>query len=154
MEIEPVVKELTVPVDPETAFRRFTAEVDAWWPRETHSVFQDRCAEVRMEGRPGGRVYEISDDGEEVEWGRLTAWEPAARVAFTWHPGREASTAQEVEVVFHAVDDGTRVRVEHRGWENLVEDAVETREAYDGGWNVVLGRYAKAVEEAAAETMS
>ena len=139
--IEPVVKELVVPAGREAAFERFTAEMNLWWPRHTHSVFQEACAEVRMEGREGGRVHEVSGDGEEVEWGRVTAWEPPGRVVFTWHPGREPDTAQEVEVTFRQVEGGTLVRLEHRGWEALGDGADAARGDYDAGWDVVLARY-------------
>lgn len=145
MDVDPVRKLVIVPAPPGKAFRRFTAEMDAWWPRRTHSVFEASCAEVRMEGEEGGRIYEISEEGVESTWGRVTAWEPPRRVAFTWHPGREPDTAQSVEVTFLEVEDGTEVRVEHRGWEALGEEAAETREAYDRGWEPVLEAYTGSV---------
>jgi hypothetical protein len=48
----------------------------------------------------------------------------------------------EVEVRF--TEDGagaTRVDLEHRGWDRAGEGAEAKRENYDGGWDVVLGRY-------------
>lgn len=141
MKIAPVVKEITVPAEPEAAFRRFTEEIDRWWPRSTHSVHREACAEVRFEGRDGGRVYERSVDGEESEWGRVTTWDPHAGVAFTWHPGRDASTRQEVEVRFTEVEGGTRVRLVHSGWERLEAAVAETRDGYDTGWDLVLSRF-------------
>ena len=38
--IDPVEKEVWVPVQPEVAFRRFTEELRTWWPMATHSVSQ------------------------------------------------------------------------------------------------------------------
>ena len=143
--MEPVVKELVVPVEPARAFRRFTEEMGTWWPRETHSVFEARCTAVRMEGWVGGRLYEVSETGEEAEWGRVTAWEPPARVAFTWHPGRDAETAQEVEATFEAGEGGTRLRLVHGGWEVLGDAAHGTRQGYDTGWDHVLGLYREAL---------
>lgn len=148
MPMDPVEKIVVVPAPPEKAFRRFTEEVDTWWPRRSHSVFQEGCAEVRMEGRLEGRLYEISDDGEESTWGRVTAWDPPRTVAFTWHPGRDEETAQSVEVTFRPVERGTRVRIEHVGWEKLGEAAEETRNGYDRGWEVVLERYRGSLGEA------
>lgn len=145
MATKPVEKKLTLPADPETTFRRFTEEIDAWWPRDTHSVGREACASVRMEGRVGGRVYEVSEDGEETEWGRVRIWEPPERVAFTWHPGRAAETAQEVEVRFEAVEGGTELHLVHRGWDALGDRGAEVRDDYDGGWDTVLGRYADSV---------
>ena len=41
---------------------------------------------------------------------------------------------------------GTRVDLEHRGWERLGADADETRASYgsENGWNMVMERYAAA----------
>lgn len=147
MGMDPVVKLVTVPAAPEKAFRRFTEEIDSWWPRRSHSVFEASCVEVRMEGEVGGRRYEVSGSGEESTWGRLTAWDPPRRVAFTWHPGREEATAQSVEVTFRALEDGTEVRVEHAGWEKLGDAAEETRSGYDRGWDPVLERYVDSLGE-------
>jgi hypothetical protein len=72
-------------------------------------------------------------------WGTVIAWEPARRVAFTWHPGREPESAQEVEVRFVTTEAGTRVELEHRGWERLGETARATRDSYDQGWDGVFG---------------
>jgi hypothetical protein len=61
---EPIVKSITVPWSPETAFRRFTSEIGSWWPLETHSLFGERTVTVTMEGHEGGRLYETDVDGD------------------------------------------------------------------------------------------
>ena len=48
--IEPIVKSVTVSWSPETAFRRFTAEMGTWWSVETHSLSGERSQTVTMEG--------------------------------------------------------------------------------------------------------
>jgi uncharacterized protein YndB with AHSA1/START domain len=140
MTIEAIQKSVVVPLPPEKAFELFTARMGAWWPLGgRHSLFEEaRTAEV--EGRVGGRVYEISTDGEEGVWGTVTAWEPPHRLVYTWHPGRGEETAQEVEVLFIPDGEGTRVNLEHRGWER----APGKRGSYDEGWDFVLGRYVEA----------
>lgn len=140
--IEPVVKEVVVPVAPEAAFARFTSELDRWWPRQTHSVFEGRSVSVTMESAVGGRLMERSESGEEAEWGRILRWDPPDAVAFSWYPGRDDGTAQEVEVTFTPQGSGTRVRLVHTGWETLGAEARETRDGYDQGWNPVLAGYA------------
>lgn len=62
-------------------------------------------------------------------------------MVFSWLPGRDASTAQEVELSFTDNGFGTRVELEHRGWEMLGERAAEVREGYNTGWVPVLARY-------------
>ena len=91
------------------AFRHFTADIGRWWPlKEGMSFGGARAHEIFLEGRVGGRFFERYTDGEEFEVGRVTAFEPPARVAFTWRqPTWNADT--QVEVRFAAEGDGTRV---------------------------------------------
>ena len=37
--------------------------------------------------------------------------------------------------------DGTRVELEHRGWERWGDEAAETRASYDSGWDTVLAPF-------------
>ena len=105
----------------EDAFRVFTEEIAAWWPLDTHSIGKDgRPAETAvLEGREGGRFYERTGSGTEL-WGTVLVWEPPSRVVISWElvPGRPPT---EVEVRFSAEGEGTRVELEHRGFERLGE---------------------------------
>ena len=94
-----------------------------------------------MEGRVGGRLYEIQEDGTEVPWGQVLVWEPPGSVVFTWHPGYGSDQAQEVEVRFTAQGDGTCLELVHRGWERRLKDPREIRDGYDRGWDLVLAHY-------------
>lgn len=69
------------------------------------------------------------------------AWEPPHRLAFTWHPGGAADSAQTVEVTFARDSDGAMLTLEHRDWHRVGERAPKVRESYDQGWDVVLDRY-------------
>ena len=137
----PLVKTVTVPWPVEQAFRRFTEEIDTWWPLDTHSVFPGVPSRAAMDLRVGGEILETREDGEVAVWGTILAFETPALVRFTWHPGREPKTAQEVEVTFTEQEGGTRVELTHTGWDELGEKAKETRSGYDSGWDLVLGRY-------------
>ena len=81
-----------------------------------------------FEEQVGGRIYERHADGGEGEWGRVLAWEPPARFVMSWYPGNDDSKATELEVRFTAEGDGTRVDLEHRGWEILADEGQETRD--------------------------
>lgn len=138
-------KTVEVAAPPGRAFALFTEGIAGWWPLRTHSVARERAATAVFEPGVGGRIYERAADGEEHDWGAVTAWEPPGRVAFTWHPGRTTATAQEVEVRFEPLGSGTRVELVHRGWERLGDEAGAQLEGYDGGWDFVLGeRYGSA----------
>lgn len=139
--VEPVRRTVSVARSVEDAFRVFTEEIGSWWPLETHSKASDRdgveAETAVMEGRVGGRLYERVSDGTEADWGRLIAWEPPHRVAFEWHV---TGIATEVDVRFSPDGDGTRVELEHRGFDRL-EKGEARRDSYLGGWGAVLGRY-------------
>jgi uncharacterized protein YndB with AHSA1/START domain len=140
-------KSVVVAVSVETAFRVFTQQAGSWWPLATKSVGQEEAVDLVFEPRAGGRVYERLRSGEEHDWGEILAWESPQRLAFTWHPGRDAETGQEVEVRFMASGDGTRLELEHRGWERLVASAEEVPEHYVSGWEEVLERFAEAARQ-------
>lgn len=142
--IPPVEKTLSVPWPPAEAFDRFAGRIGEWWPLATHSVGRERARTCAIEPRVGGRVYETLDDGTEHVWGTVTAWEPPSRLAFTWHPGRDPGTRQEVEIAFRPEAGGTLLELVHDGWERLGERAAETRAEYSPGWDAVLGLYAGA----------
>ena len=141
-----VEKSVTVSVPVERAFEVFTAEIGTWWPLRTHAVDTERSETVVMEGRVGGRLYERTPSGEEHVWGTLVAWEPPNRIVYSWHPGREEETAQEVEITFSPEGEGTRVDIRHYGWEKLGDRLEETVASYNEGWDKVIAVYARAAE--------
>ena len=99
-----------------------------------------------LEGRIGGRFYERFTDGTEFEVGRVTAFRPPHVVSLTWKaPDWEGPT--EVEIRFIADGAGTRVELEHRGWEQG-PTMEETGKRYDGGWDIILARYVSQTAEA------
>jgi hypothetical protein len=143
--LEPIRKSVTVRRTPAEAFEIFTAKMASWWPLAGYSIHLTESATCGIEPRVGGHVFEVSQHGERCVWGTVLAWDPPRRFSMTWHPGREPDTAQEVEVSFTAVSDGTRVDLEHRGWNERGAAGGESRERYDRGWRVVLEElYAKA----------
>ena len=98
-----------VPVDPGTAFKVFTEEVDLWWVRGPINFYSaGRAAAMRIEAGVGGRLLEVYDDstGDALERGVITVWEPGERLAWD-------STGDDVqtEVLFKAAGDGTLVEV-------------------------------------------
>ena len=139
-----VRKSVTVEASPEEAFGLYIHGIASWWPLKTHSVGQERTETVVMEGRERGRLYERTSGGEESDWGRIRVWDPPHRLVHTWHPGRGEEMSQEVEITFTPVGKGTRVDLEHRGWERLGDEAEERVRNYDKGWDGVLALYVQA----------
>ncbi|MDX1619961.1 MAG: metalloregulator ArsR/SmtB family transcription factor [Nitriliruptorales bacterium] len=84
--LPPIVKTRTVPIPPERAFALFTERMGDWWPTTSHSISASADAGIRFEGRVGGRVVELTPDGEEHAWADVLAWDPPHRFALSWHP--------------------------------------------------------------------
>jgi len=147
MSTEPIRRSLHVRLNPEEAFRLFTAGIGSWWPLDTHARAEERGSETKevvFEEHAGGRIYEVLTDGTNCDWGRVTAWEPPGRVVYDWKPNDDDHPPTEVEVRFSPTEKGgTMVALEHRGWEALGPDlGPVAREAYDApdGWGLVFER--------------
>lgn len=127
----------------EDTFRIFTEEMSRWWPfAEGYSFGGDRFGEIVLEARAGGRLFERFRDGEEFDIGTVLAYEPPSRVAYTWkNPTWDAPT--EVEVRFTADGEGTRVEVEHRGFERIGALAEQAERSYGSGWPAVLAHFTR-----------
>ena len=153
-QVAPVRKTVRVERPAAEAFRLFTDEIARWWPVRGHSVAEERAETVVFEPREGGRVYERRDDGTISYWAEVVAWEPPHRFVLAWQPNPDAPAPTEVEVAFTPEGDGTRVDLEHRGWERLGERAELARTEYETGWDGVLGLYAGTSRENGAAIAS
>ncbi len=115
---------LRIAAPPERVFTAFTVEIGQWW--RPHGLFElngRRDGRLGMEAGVGGRVTEFYPDGEQYVLGHVRVWEPPDRLVFSWRaasfpPDRET----EVHVRFEDADGGTRVVVEHRGWDAIPQD--------------------------------
>ena len=121
-----VIVALKVRAAPERAFEVFTREIGLWWRPNPLFQFTPRTPGVlAFEGGQGGRFIETLPNGKVFEIGRITAWDPPARLAFGWRQATFSPDQHtEVEVRFEAVGDETRVTVEHRGWDTVPAEHV------------------------------
>ena len=147
----PVRQSVLVRSDRPHTFDTFVRTIGLWWPVTPFSAGKDRVRAVTFERRAGGRVYETWQDGTEMDWGEVLAWDPPARFVMTWNM---TPVPTEVELTFTELGPAlTRVAVEHRGWERLTEEQVAKDcalpggylgGAYSEGWALILGRFATA----------
>ena len=143
--IEPLRIGFDVECRPEHAFDVWTTRTSTWWP-SSHTVSVEPGLEVVFEGRVGGRIFERTASGAEHDWGEITVWEPPRRLVYLWHLRVDRADATEVEITFHDRGTaGTRVEIEHRGWERLGTDGIARRDANRAGWGRLLPHF---VEEA------
>jgi uncharacterized protein YndB with AHSA1/START domain len=137
--------EVVVEASPEEAFALFTEDIGLWWRRDTpYWNDRDRGVSIRIEPGVGGRFTEVydPDTGSGMEVGRVTAWEPGRRLALTWtQVGWPEGASTDLEITFEPVEEGTRVQLEHNGFER-VPGAIDFIEGYDAGWKEILGWFA------------
>ncbi len=150
-----VRKRIVVEASQERAFTVFTENFGDFKPRK-HNLMQSPIARMVFETQAGGHIVDVAEDGSECRWARVLAYEPPARLVFSWDIGPDwqlvahADNASEVEVRFIAeTPERTRVELEHRnidrhgpGWE-AVRDGIAT----DQGWPLYLDRYAALLAE-------
>jgi uncharacterized protein YndB with AHSA1/START domain len=158
--MDPLEASVSVDVPPEHAFEVFTEGMTQWWPRE-FSWSQEGLEEMGIEPREGGFAYERGPHGFTIHWGRVITFEVPQRVVFTWQiasdrsPQPDPDQASEVEVLFTgALDGGTDVTLEHRGWERHGEGAKEYRDGFEtaGAWPHALARFAAATGTCSARS--
>lgn len=112
-----------VKVTPLDAFEVFTQEVDLWWRRGPRfrggGAGSQLCFEQDARGR---RLVEHGEDGA-FEIGRVVVWQPGERLVLEYRLRNFAAGEHtELEVRFEKQGSGTRVVLEHRGWERLRPD--------------------------------
>lgn len=113
---------LRVKAAPERAFTAFVQEIGAWWrPNGLFQTTPRAPGLLAFEPGEGGRLTETLASGKVFEIGQITAWEPPARLVFSWRQANfPLDLHTEVEVRFEGVGEGeTRVSIEHRGFDQV-----------------------------------
>jgi uncharacterized protein YndB with AHSA1/START domain len=138
-------KELTVEAPIDRAFRVFTANMGAWWPKE-HHIGASAMRDCVIEPKVNGRWYELSEDGSTCEWGKVLAWDPPRRLLLAWQLNSsfqyDSALVTEVEVSFTLLGPKlTRVDFEHRDLQRFGDAAERLREEMGKGWGQILESY-------------
>jgi uncharacterized protein YndB with AHSA1/START domain len=130
-----------VACSPERAFELWTAQTSMWWPT-SHTVSAQPDVEVVIEAGVGGRIYERTAEGEEHEWGQITGWDPPSHISYLWHLRQDRADATEVEITFAPAEPtGTRMSIEHCGWDALGARGGGRRELNKRGWTRLLPHF-------------
>jgi uncharacterized protein YndB with AHSA1/START domain len=150
---DPVRVVVEVPPAPAEAFRLFAEHLGAWWPPE-YTWSGAVLEAIGIEPRVGGMCWERGPHGFRCDWGRVVAWEPGVRLAFTWQisparvPEPDPGRASQVSITFTGAGEGTGTTVElvHDGFERHGAGAEGYAEAMGSpqGWPYMLGRYVDA----------
>jgi uncharacterized protein YndB with AHSA1/START domain len=138
-ETSPIVKTIEIGAPCELVFEMFVSKFGDWWPLARFSRTRGSAPQrVVFEAHAGGAIYEVTNDGDKLAWGSVTAIEHNRRILMDWHLGRPVSTV--VDVTFETLAaNRTRVRLEHRGWEKLESAGASVeRQGYAAGWDLIL----------------
>lgn len=128
-EIDSVVCEIHIAALPETVFAYFTqSDLYARWMGTS----------AQLDARPGG-AYAIDFNPAAHARGTFLEVIPHSRIVFTfgWEGGMNPVPpgSSTVEVTLTATEDGTHVRLVHRGLRQI-----EPREEHRTGWELYLSR--------------
>ena len=135
--LEPIVLTYELRCSPSRAFHIYLDRIGEWWDGK-YSRDAATLVTARIEPHADGRVYAQHLDGED-EWGRVTAYEPGERLAYSSVLAQPPEDPSEITVTFaRAGSDGCAMRFEHGGWhEGNIEHRSKFRE-----WRTLLDRFA------------
>ena len=109
-----------VELSPSDAFEVFTEEVDLWWRRGPRFRAGGPTSELRFERDAQGRRLVEQSGNERFEIGRVRVWEPGKRLVLDYRQRNFAKEEKtEIEIRFEVSGEGTRVTLEHRGWDAI-----------------------------------
>lgn len=131
----------------EHTFRVFTERLQDWWNPD-HHLLDGEVASMTFEPRVGGHLVDRYADGRECRWARVLAYEPPARVVFSWDISTswqvetDLTRTSEVEVTFDALGpERTHVVLVHQHLDRHGEGWESMRDAVARGWS--LERFAE-----------
>jgi uncharacterized protein YndB with AHSA1/START domain len=145
MTIAPIVHSVEVKASPARAFTLFTADFGKWRPAMM-TIGASPAVTIQFEPKPGGAVFEQAQDGTATQWGKVLAWEPPSRLAFTWQISSQwtydPDLMTEVEVTFEPAGEGrTKVTLVHSKLEAYGADAAKHSESLRNGWPGILAKF-------------
>lgn len=139
MDTSPIVHELTLACSPSHAFEVFTARIGEWWDPQ-YSGDAETFKTVTIDPRMRGQITERHEDGSEHDWGEVIAWDPPAKVAFSFTLAQDRTFPSVVRATFVPAEQGTLVTFEHGGWS---KHNAEARGKFTD-WAHLLDRYVEA----------
>jgi hypothetical protein len=149
--IEPLRLSYEIDCSHRHAFEVWTTRLSTWWPKG-HSASGDPNTVAMLEPLLGGRIFERTAAGVEIDWGVITLWNPPLELGYQWHITRDPSEATDVTLHFVDIGDNrTRLDIVQTGWERLGAQGVEFRNANSSGWNTLLPSFVALATDVARE---
>jgi uncharacterized protein YndB with AHSA1/START domain len=146
MTIAPIISSVTVKAPPARAFELFTANMGKWWPTKM-TLGKNPPVDIVVTPRVGGKWFQRDAEGNEIQWGKVLAWDPPGRLLLAWQLNTEfaydLNLVTEVELTFAPADNGgTVVTLEHRNLERFGAGAEQQAGLLSNGWSTLLDLFA------------
>lgn len=151
MNNQPVMKQIVVEVPieapKEKLWKIMIDEISQWWPKDFLGV--PDSGGIRLEAWPGGRLYELAENGAGLLWATVVMVMPGEAIEFsgTITPtfGGISQNSHRLEV--RADGEGKSIfRLQHAVLGNFEEEGQANVEA---GWQYLFGEGLKKYVEAA-----
>jgi uncharacterized protein YndB with AHSA1/START domain len=136
-----ITRSVLLPLDPGAAFTLFTARIAEWWPPDRRHT-GDPASQIFLLST--GRFYEQARSGEEIDLGRVRAWEPPSRIVLDFYIATGRDQPTEVEIVFRPRGPSTEVVVTHRATAASSALWDERAPKYERSWDTVLAALVRA----------
>jgi uncharacterized protein YndB with AHSA1/START domain len=129
-----IAEEIDIAASPESLFDAWTKaeHMTAWW-RNEGEFFTER---FESDLRPGGKWlvrFKMPDGSATGAHGEYLRVEKPTHLAFSWKADWDAGCATKIELEFHAIPGGTRVKLVHSGF-----DEAGWRDANKEVWHETL----------------
>jgi uncharacterized protein YndB with AHSA1/START domain len=136
-----ITRSVLLPLDVGAAFTLFTTRIAEWWPPDRRHT-GDPASQIFL--LPTGRFYERGASGEEVDLGRVRAWEPPSRIVLDFFIATGPDRPTEVEITFRARQASTEVVVVHRPTAASAALWAGRAPKYERSWDSVLAALSRA----------
>jgi hypothetical protein len=134
-----ILKSVVLRCDAERAFSLFTEQAGQWWPADRRHT-GDPASTIRIES--SGRFFERAGDGSEVDLGAVILFDRPTHLMLDWYPGTGRESATLVDVRFEAVEQGTRVTINHDIGGAGPDVFARNAPVYARSWDAVLAALA------------
>jgi hypothetical protein len=132
---ERVHRSVRLACGPARAFALFTQRISLWWPPSRRHT-SDPDSQIYLQA--AGRFFERAADGHEVELGRVTLWDPPARLELDFYPGTDPDHPTKLVVTFTAAGVETEVTILHTPTAASAELWANRVPRFEANWDLVL----------------
>lgn len=124
MSIDEITRTVFLPISPAAAWDLFVHQFPDWWPRE-HCFCGEAALKTVFIDLAAREWGEITLGGERRIWGRVLADRPGEALSLGWQmdataspwvPEPDPARASQIDIVFDARSDGSKLILRHHGF--------------------------------------